>query len=281
MQTTIQDPRQAAREIVKASVDPKVWSENEACTRRLVEIICGHRLHRHPILDAFEQKEFTLESITLVHLEIRAAYLEVFAESLIRLMQTTSQLEYRLGARAKMAARFLIALNVMEELGFKPNPAGTETLYGHPSLSHYWQFTDAVTALGAPEETWRKQQPSPEAVAVRASLENAHDDHLRLAVVLAMIETVYMPYYGPWARNTLAVCKAVDVPNGYHTIHVENDAGEFVDDDHSEDSWYVVRQALTPERRGEIETLVGETLDLWAGFMDMLLNRHHEMKRAA
>lgn len=279
--TSTQDPRAAAREIIKASIDPQIWDKNEAFTRRLVDIMCSHRLHRHPIVEAFEQKMFTLKSITLVHLEIRAAYLEIFAESLIRLMQTTSQLEGRLGAKAKMAARFLLQLNVMEELGFKPNPAGTEDFYGHPSFSHYWQFTEAVTALGAPEETWKLHQPTPEAVAVRASLENEHDDHLRLGVLLGMIETVYMPYYGPWARNTLAVCKAVDVPNGYHTIHVENEAGEFVDDDHSEDSWYVVRQALTPERYEEIETLVKETLDLWAGFMDMLVNKHHEMQHAA
>lgn len=280
MQFPIDDPRGNSRQVLRESLDSKTWSMNEAFTRRLVDTMRAHRLHHHPIVAAWERNEFTLESMVIVHLEVRAAFAEIFTDALIRLMQTTGQLERRLGAKAKMAARFLLELNVLEELGFRLNVTGSKGLCGHPGYSHYWQLTDTLAALGAPEETWASYVPAPESVATRKSLEENYDDHLRLAVVLATIETVFVPYYSPWSQNTLSVCKA-DIADGYHSIHVEDDTGKSLDEDHGEDSWYVVRQALTPDRYEEIEALTVGVLDLWAGFMDMLMRRHQELKRAA
>jgi hypothetical protein len=282
MRYPINDPRGCARQIVRESIDSELWSRNEAFTHKLVDMMRKHRLYHHPIVEAWSRNEFTLEGMAIVHLEIRAGFLEVFTESLLRLMQTASHLEGRLGARAKMAARFLIQLNVLEELGFKPDAEGTGEFCGHPAYSHYWQLRETLTLLGAPEESWASYVPTAEALATRKSLEDNHDDHLRLAAVLASIETAFVPYYNPWAQNTIAVCKETDISDGYHTIHIGDDAGHSVDDDHSEDSWYIVRQSLTPDRYAEIETLVKDVLDLWARFMDAIVDKHRELlKRAA
>ena len=275
------DPRHSSRQLIKDTVDPALWAQNEAFTRRLVQTMQAHRLHNHPILDAWKAGEFTMDGIRLVHMEVRAAFLEVFTESLLRLMQTTSQLEPTHGYKAKLAARFLVQLNVLEELGFQPDAKGTGDFVGHPSLAHYWRLADAMTTLGLTEADWRGHQPSPEAAATRRTMDENQDDHLKLVVLLAGIETVFMPYYSPWAMNSLKVCPALNVPNGYHSVHVEDDEGHFVDDDHSEDSWYVVRQALTPARYDEIEHFTAGLLDIWAGLFDSLLARGREMRRAA
>lgn len=286
MRYSIDRPRESAREIVRNSIDLQAWQQNEAFTRALAEKIRAHRLHHHPIVAAWERGEFTLAGMRFVHAEIRAGFLEVFTESLLRLMQTTAELEVPLGARAKMAARFLILLNVAEELGLKPNAfegdAGESAEFrGHPAYSHYWQLAETLEALGMPEADWRREPPTEEARATRATLEDNHGDHLRLAAILATIETVFMPYYGPWARNAIAICPALDIPDGYHTIHVEDETGHFVDDEHSEDSWYIVRQALTPDRYAEIERAVLEALETWAGLMDRLVAKNRELKHAA
>jgi hypothetical protein len=276
----MQDPRTTSRQIVRESVDPETWRKNESFTHKLVAAIRKHRLSSHPVIDAFNQKHFTCDTMAMVHSEVRVAFAEHFTDALIRLMQTTGSLERRLGPKAKMAARFLIQLNVLEELGFKPNRSDRDGFSGHPGFSHYWQLTDTLGALGHPESTWPSYVPAPESLAVRERLLGTFDDHVRLAVILAGIETAFVPYYGPWAVNTIAVART-DISGGYHSIHVEDDAGVTVDDDHSEDSWYIVRQAVTPDRYDEIEKFLGDVLDEWARFVDMFFVKDRAMRSAA
>lgn len=268
------DSRQAARQLVKESIDPALWEDNEAFTRRLVkETVLTHRLHHHPILDAWRNHQFTLDGIRLVHMEVRAAFLEVFSESLLRLMQTASQLEPTLGYKAKLSARFLVQLNVLDEIGFELGGSDNGRYVGHPSFAHYWLLADAMNTLGLTEAQWRAHVPSPEARATRATLDNNQNDHLLLATLLACIETVFMPYYTPWAHNSIRVCPALSAPHGYHSVHIEDEHGHSVDDDHSEDSWYIVRQALTSARRDELQRFTVSLLDTWATLFDSLLAR--------
>lgn len=280
MQFPLENPRQHSRQLVQNSVDPKTWERNTGFTHGLVDKIVKHRLCNHPVLGALDRKEFTLESARMMHLEFRVAFAQIFTDGLIRLMETTNQLEPALGAKAKVAARFLIQMNVLEELGYRPNSAGTEEFCGHPGFSHYLLFTDTLAALGASEDTWKSYVASKESWAARETLEGNYDNHLRLAVVLALCETAFVYYAGPWAKNTIHVCKT-DIAGGYHSIHVEDADGTSIDDDHSEDSWYIVRQALTPERYGEIDSMLTEVLDIWSDFGDMWLRKHQAMKLAA
>lgn len=279
MDFPIDNPRDVSRKIVRESLDPELWRTNEAFTHRLDQLIKTSRVFRHPVIASFARKEFTLASMAIVHSEVRYAFAVHFGDALIRLMQTTGSIEHRLGAKAKMAARFLIQLNVLEELGYKPTPLGKSGFHGHPGFSHYWALCDTLDALGHGEDRWRAHAPSPESVAVREALLAAFDDHLKLAVMLAGIEAAFIPYYDPWAANTIAV-SPIDISDGYHSIHVEGDTGA-VDHDHSEDSWYIVRQALTPERHAEVEAYLRDTLDLWARFVDMLAAKDRLAKRAA
>jgi hypothetical protein len=280
MNFPIENPREVSRQIVRESVDPQTWRKNLAFTHKLEAMIKASRLFNHPVIASFARKEFTLASMAIVHSEVRAGFAEHFGDALIRLMQTTGTLERRLGAKAKMAARFLIQLNVLEELGYKPTPLGKTGFCGHPGFSHYWQLLETLTALGEPEAAWAAYVPSPEALAARETLLGNFDDHLRLAVVLAGIETGFIPYYDPWAANTIAVSQT-DISGGYHSIHVEDASGAVVDHDHSEDSWYIVRQAATPDRYAEIEAFLADLLERWARFIDMLAAKDREIKRAA
>jgi len=280
MSFPIENPREASRQLVRASVDARTWQQNTAFTDRLEAMIRSSRLWNHPVIASWARNEFTLASMAIVHAEVRAGFAEHFGDALLQLMQTTTTLERRLGARAKMAARFLVQLNVLEELGFRPTPLGTAGFSGHPGLSHYWQLVDTLAALGEPEERWAAYVASPEAAAAAATLRDNFGDHLRLAVVLAGIEAAFLPYYGPWAANTIAV-SGTDLSGGYHSIHVADEAGVAVDDDHAEDSWYIVRQAVTADRYAEIEALLADVLEQWARFIDMLATKDRALKRAA
>ena len=272
-------PRKYAREAIEKSVDSELWKKNVAFTDRLIEKSHAHYMSNHPIISAMANNAFSLEAIKVVHLEFRAAFAQIFTDALIRLMETSSQLEPALGAKAKDASRFLVQMNVVEELGFSPSDNGT-SFCGHPGYAHYWQFAETLTALGAPEHTWKDYVPAPESLDTRESLEVNYEDHLRLALVLAVIETVFIHYAGPWAKNTLYVC-GQDISDGYHSIHTEDDDGNFIDDDHAEDSWYIVRQALTEDRYEELERLTEDTLDIWVRFVDMLMEKHHAIDKTS
>lgn len=220
----VDNPRKVSRQLVKNSVDANVWDRNTEFTNRVVKKIRDHRLCHRPVIDALDRGEFTLESVRMMHLEFRVAFARIFTDGLIRLVQTTSQLEPTLGAKAKVDARFLIQLNVLEELGYRLNPSGSDYFCVHPGYSHYSLFTDTLTALGAPESSWKSYVPSKESLAARETIEGNHNDHLRLAVVLALCETVFVYYAGPRAKNTLSVCKQ-EIANGYRSIHVEDEDG--------------------------------------------------------
>lgn len=272
----LQDPRGEARALIEQSVQAELWRKNRAFTDKLAQLILSHRLYSHDIITAWKAHQFSLESIQKVHLETRHGLINPFMDSLLKMMVTSGQVEHELGPEAKVAARFLILLNIIDETGFAPTSKTGEMFNGHPLNAHYSRLTECMDQLGLPPEIWADHIYLPETLACKATLEDNQNDHLRLAVVLACIETVFMPYYGPWAQNTMKVCPAVNVVGGYHTIHIEEDDGHHIDDDHSEDSWYIVRQALQTDRYNEIEQLVRETLDIWAALMDRLLNHHLE-----
>jgi hypothetical protein len=80
---------------------------------------------------------------------------------------------------------------------------------------------------------------------------------------------VFTQFAGPWAKGVGAKT-SIDVSGGYHSIHVEKD-GQFIDDDHSEDAWFVFQQAITPDRHDEILSRVSEWLDTWSSFLDQLV----------
>ena len=112
---------------------------------------------------------------------------------------------------------------------------------------------------------------TPMARAARKTFEENYQDYALLTTVLALSESVFDKYAGSWADN-VARSENIDTKKGYHSIHVQHDDGHSVDDDHSEDSWTLVKQALTPERYEEIEAKCEAWLDIWAQFADHVMS---------
>ncbi|WP_249337141.1 hypothetical protein [Serratia plymuthica] len=64
--------------------------------------------------------EFYLNQMKVFHLEFYHAFSQVFTDAVIEALSSAKRLEGRLGAREKMAARFLLQINLLDELGFHP-----------------------------------------------------------------------------------------------------------------------------------------------------------------
>ncbi len=271
-------PREVGREAIQKSVPAELWQKNVAFTDELKQIIQKHRMYRHPLTGLLETEDLNKEISKVLHFEFAHAYAQIFTDSLIYAMAQTSELEKRLGPGGKVAARFLLQLNLLDELGYGPNEKVTGDYWGNPALAHYVEFAKTLQQLGAKPGEIFEYKPSPAAKAARKTFTDYYTDYALLTCVLAVAETVFSLFAGPWAKS-VARSTDINVNEGYHAIHVEDEHGDFIDDEHSEDSWYIFRQAVTPERYDEVRKKVGQWLDIWNDFGDSIMHIARTMSK--
>jgi hypothetical protein len=257
-------PRDVGRATVEKSVPADIWKQNVAFAQELKDMIDEHPLKSHPIKALLMQATLTVDITRYMHLEFASAFAQVFTDSLVQAMSTSAQLEPRLGPLGKMSSRFLLQLNLLDELGFEPAPKPNKDYWGNPMKSHYIQFHDTLRDLDTTPEQLKAFRPSDAALKSRRTFTDYFNDHVMLTCVLACAETLFAEFASPWA-DSVKRSTNIDTSKGYHKIHVEND-GHFIDDDHSEDSWYLFRQAVTPEHYAQIRKSVAEWLEIWNAF---------------
>lgn len=265
------DPRTKGRKAVEDTVEPGVWQENRKFAESLKATLAKHPIASHPLMDYFDNETISTDKSLAIHLEFGYGFAQIFTDAVIQAMSIAKSMEQRLGPRGKVAARFLWAINLMDEIGYVPS-GNTEEYAGNPYMAHYFQYVDMFKKLGAEsEKAINDHVPTDEAVLARKTFEDQYDSYADLASVLALSESIFDKFAGPWARNT-EKSTAVDTSAGYHTIHVEDDHGESIDDEHSEDGWTLFCQAVTPEDHARIEGKVKEWLDIWYKFADKMLD---------
>jgi hypothetical protein len=265
----VNDPRKVGREAIRQSVPAELWLENEKFSRNLLRSVTTHSINRHPIIGQLETGKHELAAQRFFHLEFGHAFAQGFTDTLIQAMLTSVQLEPRLGALGKMSARFLLQLNVLDEMGFQPQAESGADYAGNPYLSHYLQFDATLRQLGITREDHARFVPSEAAAACRHTFTGHFPDHAPLTCVLAISETVFTNFCGPWAKS-VGKSTNIDVTQGYHSIHVQHE-GKFIDDDHAEDAWYVFMQAITPDRYDELHAKALSWLDTWEQFLNHLV----------
>jgi hypothetical protein len=224
----------------------------------------NHPLKSHPIKALLMQSTLTVDISRYMHLEFAWAFAQVFTDSLVHAMATASQLEPHIGPLGKISARFLLQLNLLDELGFSPAPIVSDHYYGNPLNSHYIQFHNTLKELDTTPAMLKAFKPSEAAMRSRRTFTDHFGDHVNLTCVLACAETLFTEFASPWA-DSVKRSTNIDTSKGYHKIHVEDD-GHFIDDDHSEDSWYLFRQAITPDKYEVTRKNVREWLEVWSDF---------------
>lgn len=269
--TDMENPRAAGRQAIQNSVPTDLWERNCAFADKVKKDIIAHKMWKHPVTNLFETEKLNPEITRTVHLEFAHAFAQIFTDSLIFAMARTTDLEKTLGPQGKVSARFLLQLNLLDELGYAPAEKVTGDYCGNPAKAHYMQFAETLKQLGAKPEDIMTFKPSAAARAARKTFTDHYEDYALLTCVLACAEQVFTRFAGPWAKN-VGMSTDIDTTKGYHAIHVEDEHGEFIDDDHSEDSWFLFRQAVTPARYEEIQRKIESWLDIWYDFGDNVIH---------
>lgn len=115
----------------------------------------------------------------------------------------------------------------------------------------------------------RNYQPSKIADQVRTFLESSYDSYIKVVALLAVAEEEVILFSPPLREATKAV--GIDVEGGgyYHVHGVSTDeASEAADDDHEDDLWFALAQAITKDDYESLTTLCVEYCDLWSKFWD-------------
>jgi hypothetical protein len=263
------DPRGNGRKAVKESVDPAVWDKNEKFSKRLEAMLAKHPISTHPLKEFFENETLNEEKQLKIHLEFGVGFAQIFTDAVLEAMAKSRQLEATLGPAAKVSARFLWAINLMDEIGYVPGENGDQ-YKGHPFGAHYYQYVETFEKLNGDMKDILTFDASAESIASRKTFTDYYDNYPYLVSVLALSESIFDNFAGSWADN-VDRSTSVDTSSGYHTIHVQDEHGDSIDDDHSEDGWTLFRQAVTPEMHEDSEVKVNEWIDTWYKFADKIL----------
>lgn len=278
----VESPRESGRKAIQSTIEPSLWNKNVEFSLQMKTMIEKHKLCRHPLIGLLSTEKLNVEATKLIHFEFSYAFAEIFTDSVIQTMVTASQLERRIGPLGKVSARFLLELNLMDELGFMPkaNSKNSEDYCGNPLLAHYAQFNETIEEIGSSHNEMMDYKPSAAAEDARKTFTENYGNHVMLTSVLAVAEAVFTLFAGPWAKS-VGMSTSVDVSRGYHKIHVENESGEFLDDYHSEDTWYLFRQAIQEADYAVVKENIETWLDVWYDFADQVMhiaNKHSKNK---
>lgn len=266
------DPRQSAKELLRNSVPSEEWLRNEDFITSLREGIRCHPISSHSAMNALKKSAFGLQALQQIHLDYRHAIVQVFTDALLMAQFQSRQLEPRLQPGAKMYTRFLLALNVLDEFGFKPGTSQFRYYRGNPSGAHYPLYEKVLDELCIGMNERSTYIPSLEADRLRRCLESSFGSFALVTSLLAVSERIVLLFSMPLRENARAV--GVKVNSGYYLNHGSSTdpQSEADDDTHENDLWYALAQAIAPEQYGEIAELCEHYCNLWNSFWNVQMH---------
>ncbi|WP_437497567.1 iron-containing redox enzyme family protein [Sorangium sp. So ce1099] len=266
------EPRTLARRLLATMAPDEVRDANQAFVDALLDEIRSHPFTRNPALAALRAGAFDRGAVRDIHLDF-LGIVRVFTDVILMAQFHTRKLEGRLGVLGKMVPRFLLALNVLDELGFAPGDAGGSGYRGTPRSSHAALFDAVLCELGADERFQASFQPSHEATALRAFFESTFDDLLGSLAAIAVTEEEALRYSAP--MRAAARAAGVPVDAGYYIAHGSSDDGSLraADDQHQSDVLHILVHCMEPADRARLREASLMCCDAWDRFW------HRQMER--
>lgn len=274
----LNNPRYKALAAMQASIPAEAWASNQAAIASWRKELDQHPLMTHPVLKVLNSGTVSHKSVSRIHLDYRVAIVKVFTDALAMAMVQSRQLEPRLPSGSKIAARFLLTLNTLDELGFQPGLDKQSYYKGNPKYAHYPLFEEVLDNLGIGNEERAKFRPSKSASALLALIENSFDSYEKILTLLAVAE-IQVILFSPALRKATEAL-GVDVESGYYFVHgTSTDSNvDAADDDHENDLWHALAQACTPTQFSDLRSLASTYMDLWEDFWDL---QHEHIRQEA
>ena len=264
--------REIARDAVKKSVQKEIWKSNWQFINSLRKELSEHEMLKHPLIKMLNEKQLSKSEMITVFLNFRPLVAK-FTDVLLKSALLTYQLEKNLNETAKMPGRFLITLNILDELGFSPDTDNTGYYLGAPSQSHFLLFEKVLKQIGVNDEEKKKFVICNATKDILNLWENGGpDDLLDLTASLAATEMIAL-HFSPALRTNSEIFESLDLNSGYFYVHgsSEDESINAADDDHEDDLWYIAAQGLTPDRYSHFKKRIIFYMNKWVNFWDAQL----------
>ncbi|AMM28373.1 MULTISPECIES: hypothetical protein [Acinetobacter] len=263
------NPREKALQGMRNSIPAKQWDENLQFLKQLRKTIAELPVCNHPAIELLNSGYLDKQRLALIHLEYRHAIVQIFTDALLKAQFLTKQLEPKLHSGAKIYPRVLLSLNILDEFGFRPGLDKDNYYLGNPEYAHYPLYEDLLNDYGLTELDRRNYKPSKFADQVRSFLESSYDSYINVVALLAVAEEEVILFSPPLRQATKFV--NIDVEGGgyYHVHGVSTDeTSEAADDDHEDDLWFALAQAITKDDYESLTKLCIDYCALWNEFWD-------------
>lgn len=267
----LDQPRRKAVAAMQASLGEREWQRNAAFVKSLRQLIAQHPVARHPAISVLNSGVLDHVAMQGIHLEYRHAIVQIFTDALLAAQLQSRQLEPRLHPGAKLAPRFLLTLNDLDEFGFRPGLDAENYYRGNPAYAHYPLFESVLDDYGIAPQVRESYVPSQSSQNVREYLDQSYGNYLDVVVLLAAAEEEVILFSPPLREATRAL--GIDVNDGYYFVHgvSADETADAADDDHEDDLWLILTQAITPDQYMRVQTLCLRYCDLWAEFWTVQL----------
>ncbi|MGF6604984.1 hypothetical protein P3T23_009740 [Paraburkholderia sp. GAS448] len=267
-QENFNHPREQAVTIMRSTLTSEAWERNANFVQSLKSEIENHPISSHPVIEILNNCKIDNSILQGIHLEYRYAIVQVFTDALLAAQLQSRQLEPRLKAGSKMAPRFLLALNCLDEFGFRPGFDVDGYYLGNPQRAHYPLYETVLDDLDLTEAARRTYAVSSAATLVRQFLEESFGEYVEVTALLAVAEHEVILFTPPLRRATGRL--GIDVNDGYYFVHgiSDDDTADAADDDHASDLWHVLTQAVTEADYERIRKRCKRYIKLWSDFWD-------------
>ena len=123
---------------IERSLSSMSWAANTQAIIHLKQTTTEHVLFQHPILPRLHQCQLSLEQLKFIHLNYFTAIVKIFTDALSMAIYQALQLEHDSNIveqdriAAKIYARYLLSLNLLDELGFNTHQLCTRQISQNP-----------------------------------------------------------------------------------------------------------------------------------------------------
>lgn len=260
------DPREHVVRELKRVSSHEQWFQNGLFINELKGRVFAHSLFRSPALAILNEGEANLSLVKRIHLDYRFAIVKIFTDALLMAQFLARNIEERLPPSSKIAPRFLLTLNLLDEIGFSPNQSDSNYYQGNVGRAHYPLYENVLDQLGISLDEREAYEASQPAVKLKIKLESAYENYLSVIALLAIAEQQVIAFSPALKRSLIHL--GIDVSEGYYHVHgtSTDESLSAADDDHENDLWLLLQQALTHEDFSRIENICLSYCDSWMDF---------------
>jgi hypothetical protein len=258
--------RKEALNFVQQSLPAHLWNKNVNEVQPLKQICIEHPLFQHPILTRLNSQNLSLDQLKLIHLNYFTAIVKTFTDTLSMLIYQALQLEQHDNiheterVHAKSHARYLLSLNLIDELGFNTHQLSLSS----PTKSHLIYYLDLLKLLQI--DPINSRAVVLEAHTLNQFMQPHLSSYNHLLLILACAE-LQVIQFSEALRINLEKYNP-QFTEGYYACHGVVDPSQKLanDNNHEDDLWALLTQSYHSDQQPEYEQLIKQYLQLWENF---------------